>query len=104
MNLESSFVFELLKKVNIPVAYSFFKKTTALPNIIYKENGLETVKADNRVYHKEKKYTIELYCEEKDFELEEKLETIFDNHDIVYDKSEEIRLEKEGIYIIYYYI
>lgn len=104
MNLKNKELLKLLNTLNLPVAYHFFRKETPLPNLIFYQKGLKTFEADNKVYSKEYNYTIELYTETKDFELEEKLEKLLDDNDIIYTKSEDIRFEEEDFNLIYYNI
>ena len=46
------------------------------------------MKADNHNYAKAYNLTLELYSEEKDLELEEKLEALLDANNIEYDTFE----------------
>ena len=88
MHLESKQLFELLKKTKIPVVYAFSKERKTLPYIVYRDDGLESFKADNNIFYKAKNFLVELYSDNKDFALEEKIELLFEENEIIYDKSE----------------
>nr|DAX89283.1 MAG TPA: tail completion protein [Caudoviricetes sp.] len=94
----------MLKQLNIPVAYQSFKQSQRLPYIIFVQSGSNNFGADCKVYHKDNKYNIELYFEDKDFALEEKLEDLLDENDIYWTKSADIRIESENMTEVIYYI
>lgn len=94
----------VLDKVGIPTAYQTFKKEQALPYLIFMQTGSNNVSADNVVYYKNNSYVIELYSEDKAFKLEEKIEELLTEHEIYWEKSEDIRLEDEEITQVNYYI
>lgn len=102
--MKASKLFKMLKKLNIPVAYQSFKNEQNLPYIIFVQSGSNNFGADNKVYQKDNKYNIELYFEDKNFELEEKLENLLDENDIYWIKSADIRIESESMTEVIYYI
>lgn len=95
----------VLKQLDIPVAYHHFKEgiVSGPPFLCYLRTGSEPVLADNRVYSQAQNYDVELYTEEKSPELEERLEKLFDEHEIVY-QTEEVYIEKEDMYEVIYTI
>ncbi|MHC5250473.1 hypothetical protein [Enterococcus sp. LJL90] len=96
----------LLDSMAIPVRYRAFKvgEVPDLPYILfYVESNEGTLKADNHNYAKIRSVTIELYSEEKDSELEGKLEAVFDSNKIEYD-SYESYLNTEDMYEVAYEI
>lgn len=95
-----------LASLEIPVKYRAFKvgEAPSLPYILfYVENNEGTLKADNFNYVKVSNVTIELYSEEKDIELEEKLEAILDSNKIEYDIFE-MYLDTEDMHEVAYEI
>ena len=104
MGLKNSDLFKILEELNIPVAYHYFKDPPDLPYLVFFQSGSNNVHADNRVFVKDCDHTIELYSQEKDFELEEKLEELMDQHEICWEKSENIRMEDEDFTMIVYQI
>lgn len=62
------------------------------------------VDADDRVYHSEPQYAVELYTKRRDYESETLLESIFTENDIYYVKQERNFLREEKKMQIVYYI
>ena len=63
-----------------------------------------TVLADNKVYHSEPKYSVELYTSRADYASESLLEGLFDDNDIVYEKAGKVFLREEKKFMIVYKI
>lgn len=93
----------LLKISGLPVSYHHFKETPSLPYIVFLRVNDSNINADDIVYFKLKNYQVELYTDIKNEILEEKIETIFDEHEICYETSEEW-IESEEMYQIVYEI
>ena len=94
--------------LHIPVAYSHFKdKKTAPKNppyLVYIGEGQETFKADNTFYHKRNTYQLEYYFTEKDEATEAAIEELLLGNGFLYEKSEDVYIEDEGVFVIYYQI
>lgn len=76
-----------LESLEIPVKYRAFKEGEApsLPYLLFYVEGNDgTLFGDNQNYFSVKNVTIELYTEEKDLELEERLEALLDGIKIEY--------------------
>lgn len=99
INLDS-----ILEGLGIPVAYGLHKEKTPLPYLVWLGSGQNTADADNTHYFRENTYQIELYFRLKNPTLEEQLEQILLDNGLLYEKSEDIYLEEEGVFMIYYYI
>ena len=99
-------IYDLLKTLNIPVAYSHFdvKQKVVPPFIAYREKSPETFKADGKTYYRPYDFEIELVTEKKDIALEKTIEDLLDINNIPYDKSDEVWDEDEKIYHNYYEI
>lgn len=90
----------LLETLKIPVKYRAFKEGEApnLPYLLFYVEGNDgTLFGDNQNYFSVKNVTIELYAEEKDLELEERLETLLDGMKIEYTYFETY-IETESIF------
>ena len=100
-------LYELLLTLNIPVAYDHFietaGRTVSPPFILYRNDASDQFKADDQVYLKTKRYLVDLVTDNKDTELEEAIEEIFQNQHIPWDKTE-IYVDSERIYQITYSI
>lgn len=99
-------LYDLLKIVNIPVAYDHFDNNKNLkpPFMAYREQPKDTFKADNKTYIGFNNFEIEVVTDKKDIVLEESIEELLTNNDIPFDKSDEVWDEKEKIYHIFYEI
>lgn len=99
-------VFDMLKTLNIPVAYDHFdsdKKITP-PFVVYRELSVDTFKADGITYYRPYEFEIELVTEKKDVSLEGQVETLLTNKNIPYDVESEVWDEDERIYHSFYNI
>lgn len=99
-------LFDLLKKLNIPVAYDHFEDNKSLspPFMAYREQTANTFNADNKNYFLNKNFEIELVTSKKDVELEERIEELLNKNNIPFDKLDEIWDKDEKIYHIFYEI
>lgn len=99
-------LFDLLKTLDIPVAYDHFdsNKQISIPFIVYRELALDTFRADDITYHQFFNYEIELITEKKEIALERQLEGLLTTNKIPYEKNDEVWDNEEKIYHNYYEI
>lgn len=93
--------------VGIPVAYSHFTEKSspdAPPYLVYIGNGQDTFKADDTFYYTENRYQLEYYFTEKDEAEEARIEKVLLDNGFRYEKSEDVFIEEEGVFVIYYQI
>ena len=93
--------------VGIPVAYSHFTEKNSPsepPYLVYLGDGQDTFKADNTFIYTNNRYQIEYYFTEKDEIEEAKIEKLLLDNGYRYEKSEDIYIEDEGVFVIYYQI
>lgn len=95
-------IFSILSELKIPVAYGHFKTEQTPPFLVYLGAGQNTFGADNTWYHKGNQYQIEYYFTAKDEEFEEEIESLLLENGYNYGKSEDVYIEDEQIYVIYY--
>ena len=91
-----------MKKSGIPVSYMKFNAKQKAPFIIYRGDGAKTFVADNKIYIHDNYYFMEYYFEEKDEEKEAQLEQLMIDNDIIWEKSADIFIPGENLYVIYY--
>ncbi len=98
--------YELLNKINIPVAYDHFEDNKSIipPFIVYREQSPDYLYADDNNYCGFNNFEVELVTLKKDISFEEKIETLFKENNIPYSKSDEDWDEVERIYHIFYEI
>lgn len=99
-------IYDLLKTLNIPVAYDHFvsNKDIPIPFVVYRETDTDTFKADGISYFRPYNFEIELITEKKEIELQKNLEDLLTNNNIPYDIADEIWDEDEKIYHNFYEI
>lgn len=100
-------IFELLEeKTKLPCVYSHFKKNGPKepPYIAYIGSGQNVLEADDTHYWRENRYQVEYYFTKKNEGMEAAIEDILLEAGYQYDKSEDVYIESEGVFVIYYYI
>ena len=93
----------MIAGIGIPYAYYQFPKATAEPPpfICFYYPGSADFMADNINYAKINELTIELYTNEKDFDLEAQVEAALTAHDLPYTR-EETWLDSERMNMVVY--
>lgn len=99
-------IYDLLKTLNIPVAYDHFdsNKNITPPFVVYREISSDTFKADGITYYRPYEFEIDLVTEKKDVNLQSQVETLLTNNNIPYDLDNEIWDDEEKIYHNFYEI
>ena len=94
---------EILAETGISFAYHHFTEENAVdpPFIVYLNDESSNFYADGVVYAVISSINIELHTDEKDHKLEEKIENIFKEYNVAWEK-EEIYIESEQMYEILY--
>ena len=91
---------EMMEEMGLPFAYHHFAEdeSPAPPFLLFLSPGENTFSADNSMYFSFKMLDIELYTDDKDWELEKKLEEILDKHDIAWEQTASEWLESEKMW------
>lgn len=100
-------LYQILKQTKLPCAYSHFKDKGAPkspPYIVYIGNGQNTFEADNTYYYRNNSYQVEYYFTIKDESKEAEIEQLLLDNGFLYDKSEDVFIEDENVFVIYYTI
>ena len=95
-------IYEVLTTLGIPCAYGLFKDRQTPPFIVYLGSGQSQFHADDTVYHKTNTYTCEYYFSMKDEARESAIEDAFVFNGYMYTKSEDVYIEDEKVFVIYY--
>jgi len=93
-------IFTRLQTLNTPVAYMAFKSAQDPPYIVYRESGASFHGSDEKNYIKDMNVTIELYCENKNTQIEKSIENLFS--DVELSKSEDIWIDGEQLIMVTY--
>ena len=94
----------MIADIGIPYAYYQFSEDTAKPPpfiCFYYPNSADLM-ADNINYAKINALTIELYTENKDFNLETHVEDVLTAHELPYTR-EETYIDTERMYLVIFY-
>jgi len=97
-------IFQTLQSTGLPCAYSHFKTNQSPPYIVYIGSGQDVFEADNTHYWKQNTYQVEYYFTTKNEQNEEAIETALLDNGFLYEKSEDVYIEDEGVFVIYYQI
>ena len=96
-------IYSTLQSTGLPCAYSHFRTDQTPPYILYVGNGQDNLDADNTHYWRNNRYQVEYYFTEKSESNEASIEDALLGAGFIYEKSEDIYLEDQGVFLIYYY-
>jgi len=93
----------MIESIGLPYTYDFFPNNEApqLPYIVFNYPNRNDFGADNINYSKISILNVELYTATKDFELEKRVEAIFEQYGFFYEKNEAY-IRNESTYQISY--
>ena len=97
-------IYSTLQGTGLPCVYSHFKTPQEPPYIVYIGNGQDVLNADNTHYWRNNRYQVEYYFTTKNEQNEASIEDALLAAGYLYEKSEDIYIEEQGVFVIYYYI
>ena len=97
-------IYATLQSTGLPCAYSHFKTTQTPPYIVYIGNGQDVLNADNTHYWRRNTYQVEYYFTTKNESNEAAIEDALLENGFIYEKSEDVYIEDQDVFVIYYYI
>lgn len=97
-------IYQTLQSTGLPCAYSHFKTSQEPPYIVYIGNGQDVLNADNTHYWRRNTYQVEYYFTTKNESNETNIEDALLENGFIYEKSEDIYIEDQDVFVIYYYI
>lgn len=95
-------LFQLLSTLGKPVAYGYHSKPQDLPYFCIMGIGQDQFEADNTYYTKQDRWQVEYYFINKDPVFENSIEELLLNNGYKYSKSEDVYIEGEDVFVIYY--
>ena len=100
-------LYEILATSGLPCAYSHFKDDEgnlplAPPYIVYIGSGQDDMAADNTYIWARNRYQIEYYFTKKDEAKEDLIEKLLLDNGYNYTKIEDVYIESENVFVIYY--
>ena len=95
-------LFQLISTLGKPVAYGYHSSPQELPYFCIMGAGQDQFEADNTYYTKHDRWQVEYYFINKDPVFENSIEELLLNNGYKYEKSEDVYIEGEGVFVIYY--
>ena len=95
-------VFEMLKTLGRPVVYGYHTGEQPLPYLCITGAGQDHFEADTTYYVTKDRYQIEYYFRKKDGAFEMEIEALLLSNGFRYEKSEDIYIDDEDVFVIYY--
>ena len=95
-------VFQKLQTLDIPVAYGYHSQPQSPPYLCLLGAGQEQFQADNTYYTIRDNWQIEYYFKAKSPETEASVENLLLSNGYRYTKSEDVYIEGEDVFVIYY--
>lgn len=97
-------IYQTLQSTGLPCAYSHFKKAQDPPYIVYIGSGQNYMDADNTHYYRQNTYQVEYYFTTKNETNEASIENALLAAGYNYTKSEDVYIQEEDVFVIYYQI
>lgn len=94
----------VLNSTGLPARYAFFSEPQSPPYLVYMGDGQDIFHADDSTFYKNNTYRVEYYYTKKDPAVEEAIEKAFLDAGLRYDKSEDVYISDERVFMIYYYV
>lgn len=93
---------ELINTFSIPAGYGVFQERQKPPFVLYLGAGQGHFIADNMIYAKQEQYQLEYYFTKKKAALENEIESKLISDGWLYEKSEDVYIEDQKLFVIYY--
>lgn len=103
-SIQDTSLYDVFRQAGIPIFYGSAPRGTQLPYLVYVGAGQDTYKADNTFYWRQDTFRLEYYFREKSGLMEAEIEVTLLDAGFRYEKSEDVYIEDEHVFVIYYYI
>lgn len=97
-------IYEALQSTGLPCVFSHFDTPQKPPYIAYIGNGQTNFEADDTYYFSYDRYQVEYYFTKKNAANEAAIERSLLESGFRYEKSEDLYLEDQGVFVIYYQV
>jgi len=102
--MAKSKIVKTLESTGLPVSYGLFPEGKKPPYIVYIGNGQTVFGADDTHYWSKNGYQVEYYFKKKSEAAETAIENILLQAGYIFQKSEDVYLEEENVFLIYYMV
>lgn len=101
--------YELIKTIldELGIVYTYYEfrePVTASKYIAYYENAKERFLADDKVYHFEPRFTIELYTKYVEPETEQALIDLFEEYGVLWSAESATYIDTEKVFLTVFYV
>lgn len=93
-----------LEKTGIPVRYFLYGSKQSPPFIVYMGNGQDVTQGDDTYVDALNRYRVEYYFIKKKESIEAAIEAALLADGWLYEKSEDVYIDDEKLFVIYYYV
>lgn len=94
---------KLIESYPVQSSFSHFSKAVTPPFITWL-NNTENFIADSKVYHSRDTFTVELYTRINTIEEEKKLEAFFNDHELIWQKTNQVWVDEDKVMMSVYEI
>ena len=95
-------LYQMIATLGKPVAYGYHSTPQTVPYFVLMGAGQDQFQADNTYYKKADRWQIEYYFKKKDPEFEGQIEDLLLSNGYRYEKSEDVYIDGEDVFLIYY--
>lgn len=103
-SISDTSLYDALLQAGLPIFYGSAPRGTQLPYLIYIGDGQNVFTADNTYYWRQDEFRLEYYFREKSGLMEAEIEVTLLDAGFRYEKSEDVYIEDEHVFVIYYYL
>lgn len=96
-------IMSALQATGLPCAYSHFKEKQEPPFLVYIQSGQDQFSADDTRFWYRNTYQVEYYFKIKNTASEAAIEAALLDAGFKFTRSEDVYLEEEDVFVIYYY-
>lgn len=95
-------VFETLQTLGLPIVYGAHTEKIQTPYLLITGDGQQQAVADDTYFWTEELFSLEYYFTDKDPETEARIEAMLLDMGRLYEKSEDLYLDDQKVFMIYY--
>lgn len=95
-------IYQMLETLGRPVAWGYHSRPRELPYFCILGSGQDQKIADNTYYTRQDRYQVEYYFKKKQPEFEAQIEDLLLENGYRYTKTEDIYIEDQDVFVIYY--
>lgn len=95
-------IYQMLETLGRPVAWGYHSRPRELPYFCILGSGQDQLEADATYYTRQDRYQVEYYFRKKQPGFEAQIEDLLLENGYRYTKTEDIYIEDQDVFVIYY--